>query len=218
VAVPVPVQVAMRLGAVAARDRDVELGIAPHAVLGDVEALGLDGLLDADAPEPLHRPEAGEREREGEGADGNPLSAGAATSDLKPEETVNYELGTKWDMFHDRLSLTAAVFRTEKKNTRILVDALTYENGGESRVDGLELSASGKLTDQWQVFAGYSYLKSELVDPGLNGRNGVVSAGSNKGNQMPNTPNISSVRHDSPTSATTISCGSIADRAPSPSQ
>ena len=124
----------------------------------------------------------------GEGADGNPLSAGAATSDLKPEETVNYELGTKWDMFHDRLSLTAAVFRTEKKNTRILVDALTYENGGESRVDGLELSASGKLTDQWQVFAGYSYLKSELVDPGLNGRNGVVSAGSNKGNQMPNTP------------------------------
>ncbi|WP_439854486.1 TonB-dependent receptor [Pseudomonas yamanorum] len=124
----------------------------------------------------------------GEGADGNPLSAGAATSDLKPEETVNYELGTKWDMFHDRLSLTAAVFRTEKKNTRILVDALTYENGGESRVDGLELSASGKLTDQWQVFAGYSYLKSELVDPGLNGRNGVVSTGSNKGNQMPNTP------------------------------
>lgn len=124
----------------------------------------------------------------GEGADGNPLSAGAATSDLKPEETVNYELGTKWDLFHDRLSLTAAVFRTEKKNTRILVDALTYENGGESRVDGLELSASGKLTDHWQVFAGYSYLKSELVDPGLNGRNGVISSGSSKGNQMPNTP------------------------------
>lgn len=124
----------------------------------------------------------------GEGADGNPLSAGAATSDLQPEETVNYELGTKWDLFHDRLSLTAAVFRTEKKNTRILVDALTYENGGESRVDGLELSASGKLTDHWQVFAGYSYLKSELVDPGLNGRNGVIGSGSSKGNQMPNTP------------------------------
>lgn len=113
----------------------------------------------------------------GEGADGNPLSAGASVSDLQPEETVNYELGTKWDVFNDRLSLTAAVFRTEKKNTRILVDALTYQNAGESRVDGLELSASGKITDKWQVFAGYSYLKSELVDAGLNGRNGVVSAG-----------------------------------------
>ncbi|MEE3509695.1 TonB-dependent receptor, partial [Pseudomonas sp. 10C3] len=55
-------------------------------------------------------------------------------------------------------------------------------------VDGIELSASGKITEQWQVFAGYSYLDSELVKSGLNGRNGVVSAGSNKGNQMPNTP------------------------------
>ncbi|WP_191486187.1 TonB-dependent receptor [Pseudomonas sp. FEN] len=124
----------------------------------------------------------------GEGAEGNPLTAGNASSDLKPEEAVNYELGTKWDVFHNRLSLTAAIFRTEKKNTRILVDQLTYQNAGESRVDGIELSASGKISEKWQVFAGYSYLDSELVDPGLNGRNGVVSTGSNKGNQMPNTP------------------------------
>ncbi|MDF2397805.1 TonB-dependent siderophore receptor [Pseudomonas sp. 3MA1] len=126
----------------------------------------------------------------GEGAEGNPLAAGASTSDLQPEETVNYELGTKWNVFNDRLSLTAAVFRTEKKNTRVLVDALTYQNAGESRVDGLELGASGKITDKWQVFAGYSYLKSELVEAGLTGRNGVITAGaaSAKGNQMPNTP------------------------------
>ncbi|NMX94187.1 MULTISPECIES: TonB-dependent siderophore receptor [unclassified Pseudomonas] len=125
----------------------------------------------------------------GEGAEPNTIVSGINTSDMKPEETVNYELGTKWDLFHDRLSLTAAVFRTEKKNARILVNSNTYENAGESRVDGLELSASGKLTEQWQVFAGYSYLKSELVDPGKNGnRQGVVTAGSNKGNEMPNTP------------------------------
>ncbi|MGU9855779.1 TonB-dependent receptor [Pseudomonas sp. LF245] len=125
----------------------------------------------------------------GEGVDNNAIPTGINTSDLKPEETVNYELGTKWDLFHNRLSLSAAVFRTEKKNTRILVDSNTYETAGESRVDGLELSASGKITEQWQVFAGYSYLKSELVDPGRNGtRLGIVTTGSNKGNQMPNTP------------------------------
>ena len=129
----------------------------------------------------------------GEGVEGNGLIAAGSTitSDLKPEETVNYELGTKWDVFHDRLSLTAAVFRTEKKNTRVLTDSFTYENAGESRVDGLELSASGKITDKWQVFAGYSYLKSELVDPGKKGnRNGSVNATalSDKGNEMPNTP------------------------------
>ena len=125
----------------------------------------------------------------GEGVDNNAIPTGINTSDLKPEETVNYELGTKWDLFHNRLSLSAAVFRTEKKNTRILVDSNTYETAGESRVDGLELSASGKITEQWQVFAGYSYLKSELVDPGKNGnRQNIVQPGSNKGNQMPNTP------------------------------
>ncbi|WP_019410900.1 TonB-dependent receptor [Pseudomonas psychrophila] len=124
----------------------------------------------------------------GEGAEGNPLVTTNSVSDLDPEETVNYELGTKWDVLNDRLSLTAAVFRTEKKNTRVLTDAFTYQNAGESRVDGIELSASGKITDKWQVFAGYSYLKSELVDSGLKGRNGVVSAGSDKGNEMPNTP------------------------------
>ena len=129
----------------------------------------------------------------GEGAEGNALvpPGSAISSDLKPEETVNYELGTKWDVFHNRVSLTAAVFRTEKKNTRVLTDSFTYENAGESRVDGLELSASGKITDKWQVFAGYSYLKSELVDPGQKAnRNGSINtaAVSDKGNEMPNTP------------------------------
>ncbi|WP_315263314.1 TonB-dependent siderophore receptor [Pseudomonas fragi] len=129
----------------------------------------------------------------GEGVEGNGLVAPGSTitSDLKPEETVNYELGTKWDVFHDRLSLTAAIFRTEKKNTRVLTDSFTYENAGESRVDGLELSASGKITDKWQVFAGYSYLKSDLVDPGQKAnRNGTINtaAVSDKGNEMPNTP------------------------------
>ena len=129
----------------------------------------------------------------GEGVEGNGLvvPGSVITSDLKPEETVNYELGTKWDVFHDRLSLTAAIFRTEKKNTRVLTDSFTYENAGESRVDGLELSASGKITDKWQVFAGYSYLKSELVDPGQKAnRNGSINTAalSDKGNEMPNTP------------------------------
>lgn len=126
----------------------------------------------------------------GEGADGNPLTAGTATSELEPETTKNYEIGTKWDLFNERLSLTAAVFRTEKENTRVLVSSGTYQNAGKSRVDGFELSASGKITDKWQVFAGYSYLDSELVSAGVPGRNGAVTAGavSQAGNQMPNVP------------------------------
>ncbi|WP_263474478.1 TonB-dependent receptor, partial [Pseudomonas aeruginosa] len=82
------------------------------------------------------------------------------------------------------------IFRTDKDNTRILVANQTYDNAGQTRVDGVELSASGKLTEKWKVFAGYSYLDSELVDAGKAGRNGNVnaSAASNNGNEMPNTP------------------------------
>lgn len=126
----------------------------------------------------------------GQGQEGNGLPSATFASDLEPETTKNYEVGTKWDLLNERVSLTAAVFRTEKSNTRVLVSQGIYQNAGESRVDGVELSASGKITDKWQVFAGYSYLDSELVDAGLVGRNGAVTAGaaSQSGNRMPNVP------------------------------
>ena len=131
-----------------------------------------------------------------EGSDGNPLTAGNSTviSDLEPETTTNYEVGTKWNVLNDRVSLTAAVFRTEKENTRVLVDNNTYQNAGTTRVDGFELGASGKITDKWQVFAGYSYLDSENVDPGKAGsRAGALTglANASKGKELPNTPKSS---------------------------
>ncbi|MFW1886645.1 TonB-dependent receptor domain-containing protein, partial [Acinetobacter nosocomialis] len=43
-----------------------------------------------------------------------------AINNLKPEEVKTYELGTKWDVLNNRLNLTAAIFRTEKTNTRAL--------------------------------------------------------------------------------------------------
>ena len=37
---------------------------------------------------------------------------------LEPEKTRTYEVGTKWDVAGERLSLTGALFRTEKTNAR----------------------------------------------------------------------------------------------------
>src|SRR5690606_2044891 len=127
----------------------------------------------------------------GEGTEENPLATATTRSDMEPEETRNYEIGTKWNLLDDALSLTAAVFRTEKGNARVLVADSTYENAGKTRVNGVELSATGKLTDKWQLFAGYSYLDSELVDGGaLGNRSGVVTSpvNPNNGNRLPNTP------------------------------
>lgn len=123
----------------------------------------------------------------GEGQEGNPLggtpdrSGNLLSSDMEPETTKNYEIGTKWDLLNDRLSLTADIFRTEKENARVQVDTTSYENAGKTRVQGVELSASGKITDKWQVFAGYAFMDSEQVDGGPMGR-------ANDGNELPNTP------------------------------
>ncbi|MFX9272939.1 TonB-dependent receptor, partial [Acinetobacter baumannii] len=91
-------------------------------------------------------------------------SIGQAYMDLKPEESQTIELGTKWNVLNEKLNLTAAIFRTEKQNTRIQVDSSTYTNGGDSKVDGIELSANGNITDKWAVSAGYTYLDSENTD------------------------------------------------------
>ncbi|MDD0972690.1 TonB-dependent receptor [Pseudomonas fontis] len=126
----------------------------------------------------------------GEGMEGNALtgtperSGVLASSDMEPEETTNYEIGTKWDLLDRRLALTAAIFRTEKDNARVQVNTNTFENVGTTRVDGIELSASGKITEQWQVFAGYTYMEARQVDGGPMGK-------ANDGNQLPNTPNNS---------------------------
>jgi catecholate siderophore receptor len=62
--------------------------------------------------------------------------------------------------------LTAAAFRTDKTNPRVqdpnLGSAVVLE--GLVRVQGIELGAIGRITDQWQVFAGYTHLSSEFVE------------------------------------------------------
>ncbi|MFH7766624.1 TonB-dependent receptor [Acinetobacter sp. BSP-28] len=121
----------------------------------------------------------------GDGSEG----IGANYSNLDPEESQTFEIGTKWDLLQDRLNLTAAIFRTEKQNARIQLSPTTYSNIGESKVDGIELGLNGKITDKWDISAGYTYLDSEAT------KNGVSCRGTTctdqtvfNGNQMPNVP------------------------------
>ncbi|WP_336010579.1 TonB-dependent siderophore receptor [Acinetobacter calcoaceticus] len=104
---------------------------------------------------------------QGDGADALSTSSQQA-NDLDPEKARTFEIGTKWDLFDNRANLTAAIFRTEKQNTRIALDANTSTNAGESKVDGFEVGFNGKVTDKWEVSAGYSYLDSELTKAAYN--------------------------------------------------
>lgn len=102
---------------------------------------------------------------------------------LDPEETTSYEIGTKWELFDQRLSLTAALFQLERDNAYIQTgpdDTADYAYAGKTRVRGLELGLAGNITDRWQIFGGYSYLDSELIEGGYDN----VA----EGEQLPNVP------------------------------
>ena len=101
-----------------------------------------------------------------------------AMNNLKPEEVKTYEIGTKWDVLNDKLNLTAAIFRTEKENTRAVTTDGFTRNIGETRVDGLELGVNGNINEKWAVSTGYTYLDSELGDDG--------PKETNEGNQVQN--------------------------------
>ncbi len=106
----------------------------------------------------------------------------ANIENLEPERSKSYELGTKWDVM-ENLSLTAAVFKIEKTNARVTLADDTVDVVGNQEVKGFELGAAGRVTKKWQLFAGYTYLDSELVD---NGDDPDQIA--NNGNRFPNTP------------------------------
>ncbi|MDZ4022079.1 putative TonB-dependent receptor BfrD [Pseudomonas sichuanensis] len=115
---------------------------------------------------------SGENTQSG-GADG----AGAGNlngnkANLDPEKSRSVELGTKWDVFNEQLSLTAAVFRTEKTNARV-TDPITglVALDGDQRVTGIEFGVTGRITDAWAVWGGYTYLDAEVVKSGGDGSN-----------------------------------------------
>ncbi len=124
----------------------------------------------------------------GEGSETQGLTPGRGgvgpnAADLAPEKNRTMEVGTKWDFLDGRLGLTAAVFRVETTNARITLPDNTYAMAGDKRVDGFELGASGNITPEWQVYAGYTYLKSRIGDSGKNS--------TYEGNVFPNTPKSS---------------------------
>ncbi|QOT80714.1 TonB-dependent receptor [Cupriavidus basilensis] len=86
--------------------------------------------------------------------------------DLSPERSRNIEVGAKWDTLDRRLSLTSALFQTDKTNARVSDGLGGIVNAGKQRVRGAELGVAGNITSKWRVFGGYSYLDAITIDAG----------------------------------------------------
>lgn len=116
----------------------------------------------------------------------------AATENLDPEKNKTYELGTKWELLGGRLALDGAVFRVEKTNAR---EQVIGPNGaetalaGEQRVQGVELGATGRITDAWTVYSNFTFLDSETLKAG-NTAAGLVREGQALVNTPPRSLNV----------------------------
>lgn len=89
----------------------------------------------------------------------------AANPNYDPQETTNYEFGGKWDLLQQKLSLSAAVYRTTVKN-EVEQDATTgtYFQTGEKRNQGIELGVTGEITRGWLVSAGYTRMSAKVTN------------------------------------------------------
>lgn len=98
----------------------------------------------------------------GEGVDGLTV----AVQNLKPQDSKNFELGTKWEVLARRLSLSAAVFESKMNNARVSTGDGTSQNVGKKTVKGVEFGAAGAITSNWQVFGGITFLNAKVDDNG----------------------------------------------------
>lgn len=101
------------------------------------------------------------------------------TQQIKPEKFNNYEGGVKWDI-RSSLSLTAALYRLDRTNTRSTDpnDPARIVQTGSQRTNGFELGLNGNLTRDWQISGGYAYqdayISSATVSARLGARVGQV--------------------------------------------
>lgn len=97
---------------------------------------------------------------------GTPGTTGQNSPNADPQESYNYELGVKWDFFRRRLTTSLALFRSERTNISVATDTNGVPTAyGDQTVQGIEAGVSGRITDDWIVFGGFTVLDSENRNP-----------------------------------------------------
>jgi len=107
------------------------------------------------------------------------VTLSAAQQAVAPEKNRSYEVGAKFELLHDALSVNTALFvvdKTDARTTDSSTGIVTLD--GDTRVQGFEIGAVGRVTPRWQVIGGYTYLDGELVR----------TRDANQGHQLANTP------------------------------
>ncbi|CAD6526290.1 TonB-dependent receptor [Paraburkholderia sabiae] len=98
---------------------------------------------------------------------------------LPPEHNKSYEVGAKLDLLGGGLSVTQSLFNIEKTNARTANPDGSYTLDGDIRVRGYQMGLAGHITNNWQVFGGYTYMDGEILKA-FDGTQGKVPANTPK--------------------------------------
>ena len=83
---------------------------------------------------------------------------------LAPERFTNHEVGVKWTV-RQGLGLTAAAYRLDRQNVAIAdpVDSTRLVLVAGQQVQGVELGATGSMTDRWSLVAAYAWQQGHIA-------------------------------------------------------
>ena len=105
------------------------------------------------------------------------------SANTPPESSRNMEIGAKWELYGGDLSLRTALARTEKyneRNTDIDTATNSFLLSGKRHTDALEFELAGRITPQWDIFAGLGFLRAVIDRSGSNPA-GLAEVGQNPG-------------------------------------
>ncbi len=88
--------------------------------------------------------------------------------DGAPESATNLEIGTKWDLFDDRLLVQVAAFQLTKDNVFESGSEGSYStfgslNTGKHRIRGIELGLVGNITEKLSGQIAATFMDSEIL-------------------------------------------------------
>lgn len=98
----------------------------------------------------------------GSRSNATPGTTGQNSPNAQPQESFNYEAGVKWDFFQRALTTSLALFRSERTNISVATDTTGVPSVyGDQTVQGIEAGVSGRITRNWILFGGLTFLDSE---------------------------------------------------------
>ena len=85
-------------------------------------------------------------------------------SDFRPDRERAQEVGNKWELFDKHLLATAALFRTNVEQRPRVGDGTRAHHpaGAAYHVQGIDLGATGKITDKWSIYTGLVLMKTRV--------------------------------------------------------